>query len=165
MTTTTTRPASDKQIDLVNNLFSEKLVSDEAQARISTEFAAWSDDVKVASSLITFLFTLPRKGGDKPRTPRFDPEPGVYLMDNFIYRVRISRTGNWYAEKCEKPLADSGRKSLSWDYVGKRVNLRDALLVDDAQAGKFLGYCIRCGAELTDPDSIARGMGPICANK
>ena len=25
------------------------------------------------------------------------------------------------------------------------------------------GFCARCGRELTDPESIARGLGPICA--
>ena len=24
------------------------------------------------------------------------------------------------------------------------------------------GYCARCGRELTDPESIARGIGPVC---
>lgn len=27
------------------------------------------------------------------------------------------------------------------------------------------GTCSRCGRELTDPDSIARGLGPVCAEK
>jgi hypothetical protein len=27
------------------------------------------------------------------------------------------------------------------------------------------GECSRCGRELTDPESIARGLGPVCAEK
>lgn len=27
------------------------------------------------------------------------------------------------------------------------------------------GYCSKCGRELTDPESIARGLGPVCAEK
>jgi hypothetical protein len=27
------------------------------------------------------------------------------------------------------------------------------------------GYCRRCGVRLTDPESIARGIGPDCAKK
>ena len=30
--------------------------------------------------------------------------------------------------------------------------------------GKFTGTCCLCGAELTDPNSIAAGIGPICAS-
>lgn len=31
--------------------------------------------------------------------------------------------------------------------------------------GKLAGRCCSCGRELTDPESIARGIGPICAGK
>ncbi len=31
--------------------------------------------------------------------------------------------------------------------------------------GKLYGVCCRCAADLTDEDSIARGMGPVCAGK
>lgn len=29
--------------------------------------------------------------------------------------------------------------------------------------GKLLGSCSCCGRELSDPESVARGIGPICA--
>jgi hypothetical protein len=28
--------------------------------------------------------------------------------------------------------------------------------------GKQFGFCIRCGATLTDPVSVAQGLGPVC---
>jgi hypothetical protein len=31
-----------------------------------------------------------------------------------------------------------------------------------AQQGHMLGFCIRCGATLTDPTSVANGIGPVC---
>lgn len=31
-----------------------------------------------------------------------------------------------------------------------------------AQQGHMLGFCIRCGATLTDPQSVAEGIGPVC---
>lgn len=31
-----------------------------------------------------------------------------------------------------------------------------------AQQGKMMGFCIRCGATLTDPESVAAGIGPVC---
>jgi hypothetical protein len=33
-----------------------------------------------------------------------------------------------------------------------------------AQQGKMMGFCIRCGATLTDPESVAAGIGPVCKN-
>lgn len=31
-----------------------------------------------------------------------------------------------------------------------------------AAQGKMMGFCIRCGATLTDPESVAAGIGPVC---
>lgn len=164
-TTTTTKPASQKQLDLITKLFDEKLLTADDVAWASQEYGDYRTNVKTASGLITWLFGRPRKQ-PASGTTKFAPDAGVYLAGDTIYRVRIAKSsGQWYAEKCVKPEPDSGRKSLSWDYVGKRVDLSGATVMDDAEAGRYLNYCIRCGAELTDPDSIARGMGPICANK
>ncbi|HEX8321653.1 DUF6011 domain-containing protein [Longimicrobium sp.] len=32
-----------------------------------------------------------------------------------------------------------------------------------AAKGKAVGFCVRCGATLTDPVSVANGIGPVCA--
>lgn len=167
MTTTTKprKPASDKQLNLIKNLFDEKLLTEQDVEWASQEFTNYREDSKQASGLITWLFGRPRKNPEQGNTTRFTPESGVYRLDDTIYRVRISRAGHWYAERCDKPVPGSGRKSLSWEYIGKRIDLSGAVSLDDAEAGKYLGYCIRCGAELTVPESLARGMGPVCANK
>jgi hypothetical protein len=34
---------------------------------------------------------------------------------------------------------------------------------ETAKLGKQFGFCIRCGATLTDPVSVANGIGPVCA--
>jgi hypothetical protein len=28
--------------------------------------------------------------------------------------------------------------------------------------GKQLNFCVKCGAQLTDPVSVAQGIGPVC---
>lgn len=32
-----------------------------------------------------------------------------------------------------------------------------------AAKGKALNFCVKCGAQLTDPVSVANGIGPVCA--
>lgn len=57
-----------------------------------------------------------------------------------------------------------------WVYEGKKpfAILTPEALVGIEQAAAFgheFGRCLNCNAELTDPDSVARGMGPTCAKR
>jgi Family of unknown function (DUF6011) len=76
-------------------------------------------------------------------------------------------TGTW------KPFAGK-----HWNYKGEITkaayvpkSFADAVLAGAkplteaaaGQLGKQFGICIRCGATLTDPVSVANGIGPVCA--
>lgn len=57
-----------------------------------------------------------------------------------------------------------------WTYAGSKYLAKKMLagqtkLTMDAVAkiGKQVGFCIRCGRTLTDPESVANGIGPVCA--
>jgi hypothetical protein len=163
--TTATKTASEKQLNLIANLRTEKVLDDTADVLISTMEGMDEVPSKFASALITHLFSLARIDGQETTSKRFEPAEGFYRKGEDIFRVVISKSGNWYAKLAKKPAEGSGRKSLDYEYVGKRVRLDDAEQMSDAEAGKFLGYCVRCGAELTVPESIERGMGPTCAQK
>lgn len=171
MTTTnsTARP-SDKQLNLLAKLAVERgtTVQELADRKFNEGFdlnTLTGGRDGSASALITFTFGIPRVGGNTVGNTKFDPEAGMYADGDDIFRVKISKSGNWYAQRAIKPMPGSGRKSLDWEYLGKRVNLANARQLSEAEAGKYLGYCIRCNAELTDPESIERGMGPICATR
>jgi hypothetical protein len=54
------------------------------------------------------------------------------------------------------------------EYLGKNglIGLGRKLTLEQAKEyGRKTGVCISCGAELTDPVSIANGLGPICMAK
>lgn len=54
-------------------------------------------------------------------------------------------------------------------YQGKHENLLRGIAKDPYAAailfGKLIGKCSICGRTLTDPESIDRGIGPICADR
>ena len=115
-------------------------------------------------------FEAARAKGAKRLTLRF---AGVNVKPN------RDNTALWVTSQTETEMGDYGLKPK---YLGKvtRQGL-DSRLSDDVKAvlneaakdplsvairyGKESGECSCCGRELTDPQSIERGIGPICATK
>jgi hypothetical protein len=88
-------------------------------------------------------------------------------------------TALWVTSQTEK---EQGNYGMQPKYLGKVTrSAMDSRLSDDVKAtimavandpltaairyGKVSGECSCCGRELTDPRSIERGIGPICAEK
>lgn len=58
------------------------------------------------------------------------------------------------------------RPGVDMDAVRETLNeFEGAPLQSAMKYGKLTGRCCSCGRELTDPDSIEAGIGPICAGK
>ncbi|QNJ57642.1 hypothetical protein SEA_KEANU_36 [Streptomyces phage Keanu] len=94
-------------------------------------------------------------------------EDGMYQTpDGTVYKVQIAKqgSGRLYAKKLTEH-----EDGWSFEYAaGAMRNLTADMkmsLADAQEFGKLYGVCCRCAADLTDEDSIARGMGPICAGK
>lgn len=87
---------------------------------------------------------------------------GIYRRDGVIYKVQraIHGSGRLYA----KELVE-GRFVMAAGAI-KLLSQADRMTTEEAAAwGALYGRCIRCQADLTDEDSIARGMGLVCATK
>jgi hypothetical protein len=63
----------------------------------------------------------------------------------------------------------TGKQKGSWRGIGSSYTANKALAgqtpmtkEDAGNLGKKFGFCIRCCAFLTDPVSVANGLGPIC---
>lgn len=50
------------------------------------------------------------------------------------------------------------------EWVMKILNHKNLTLIA-AQMGGETGVCALCGRELTDPESVERGIGPVCYGK
>jgi hypothetical protein len=84
----------------------------------------------------------------------------VMLADGTVVRVKLSGTGNLYG-MARTPTA------TGFEYAGsiarmrmtgaRRLTMAEALTLSAAW-----GECVRCGRTLTDPNSVAAGIGPVC---
>lgn len=96
------------------------------------------------------------RGYDRDGGP--EPAPGMYRQPSGrIVKVQLSRTSG-------KPYA----KTVDGEYLGGGRELAGLvrLTLDEAKAyGRETGVCCVCGATLTNPESIAAGIGPWCAGK
>lgn len=97
---------------------------------------------------------------------------GIYRDDTgTLYRVVHARLGSnrLYAKRVDR---DGDRATFTY-VPGAIHTLRDDQRLTREQVaalgtepgGPLYGICVACGSPLTDEDSIARGMGPICAGK
>lgn len=113
-----------------------------------------------ASKLIEGLFQV--KVPAKPVTPTVELADGFYRKGDTYIRVVHTRDGaRQYA---------SVWVNEAWDYQGKRplhgLTAENLCTLEEAKAfGKLTEECGVCGRHLTDPDSIADGIGPICKAK
>lgn len=106
--------------------------------------------------------------GGKLRDPFAEPpkpvtEPGMYEHPDgtIIKAQRSASSGGMYAKR----LTETG----ALVYEAGLIKFFDAsmrMTVDRAkEVGRALGVCCVCSATLSDPVSVAAGIGPICAGR
>lgn len=137
------------------------LIRDEYAAKIPgiadrREFSKTLDTLKRRLDQSREELTKRRKSA-----PSTEIEDGMYVLDGVVYRVVTSRSsGKPYASKLE---------GTSFNYAPGAVRKllpEHRMTLEDAQKyGKLYGVCAVCGCTLTNPKSIERGIGPICAEK
>ena len=87
---------------------------------------------------------------------------GYYVVDGAVFKVQTAKSsGNQYAKK----LNAEGR----FDYAPgaiRGIRPEHAVTLEQAREwGRINGRCLICGAELTHPDSIEYGIGPVCRKR
>jgi hypothetical protein len=94
---------------------------------------------------------------------------GMYRRGGQIYKVDWTSNGHLFAKVATVSQDGIGRTVVSWTGAkGMVARLTQAhrMDVDEVAAfGKLTGTCMRCGIELTHPDSVAAGIGPVCAKR
>lgn len=93
-----------------------------------------------------------------PAEAQPEPPEGEHILDGRILTVKRSRkSGQLYATEGGEYLGKAGLKGLSTATV---------LTLEAAKAyGRRTGTCCCCGRKLTNPASVAMGIGPICQER
>jgi uncharacterized protein DUF6011 len=87
--------------------------------------------------------------------------PGAFrASDGTLYRIRMNKTtGRPYAL-----VAAPGATTFVYDWKAIR-NVTETMRLTLEQALVYsaqFSECIVCGRALTDPNSVAKGIGPVC---
>lgn len=159
--------ATDKQVAFVRKLLAEKNLA--MIPGLAAQIQAGLDDgltKQAASAAIDSLLALPKAplahdDGNAVGEGYYFRHEGEDEADQTFYRVVAAKTtGNLYAKRWS--YADKG-----WVYAPGAMALlagaRRLTVEQAAEAGRLCGVCVVCGRELTDPDSVAAGIGPVCA--
>ena len=157
----TTSPASERQVSYLTSLLSDRACDAAFRADITERIADGTLDKRTASSAIDTLMRAPRAVA--PAVAALTV--GMYRKDGVIYRVQRSReSGNLYAKRLD--LLATGAEFVYAAGAIRTLTLADSMTREEAQAwGVETGICCVCSADLTDPVSVARGIGPVCASK
>ena len=148
--------ATDKQKTFVAKLGAERGLD-------FGDMAGWSK--QHASRMIERLLATPKL--EREDAPKRESAPvGFYMLEDSVVRVVQSKSsGRTYAKRLEVSPAGVAR----WEYAPGavwRVSAADALTTEQAAAfGHRYGVCAVCGRELTNDESVTRGIGPVCAGK
>ncbi len=145
------RPASPGQLGFIRDLAGERGMNPTEQQLAGMTFG-------VASSMITRLLRM-------RKSVNGITEDGIYRTpDGTVYKVQVAYHGNGQLYGKRLVEVEPG----VWKFVrdeGALARLAPSMLMSLEEAiefGRLYHVCVRCGAILTDEDSIEAGIGPIC---
>lgn len=152
--------ASEKQVALIRRLAGEKEMSADDREKVLAAVDTLSK--KGASATIDKMFALPKAVAAGP------VEAGVYVnTDGKVYRVYLGQNSGKMLAALAIRHEDG---TAEFDYAGQAdrfvtTSSRKMTLEEAAAWGKATGTCIVCARRLDVPESVDRGIGPVCFAK
>jgi len=161
---------TDKQREFIRRLMAEREMMPTTRERLEAKLG--SMESKQASRTIEWLLAQPYAEEPVDLTGLAE---GRYAVGDVLLRVDAPEAGRWAGfifVKNGSEYADERYGMQPPDAPGYRGSHADVLrqVVADPQAamaayGRLTGSCGVCGRTLEDPDSVQRGIGPVCAEK
>lgn len=150
--------ATDKQVSFLLRLLVEK--NPEADLRKAEDWARGATR-KAVSDQIDRMVKAPRPApiNEAPAVV----EAGFYLLDGNIVKVQQSKTSlKLYAKTL---ILSTKRFEYAPGVVHKLSPESKLTLEQAAKFGHATGVCAICSRDLSDPVSVERGIGPVCAKR
>lgn len=148
-------PATDKQKAFVRTLLAERAGNPEAEVvrtRLNDARLSGSLNTVLVSECITALLEIPKEAP-------VEAEAGVYVLANGnLARVYF---GQQSGHMLLKEVVDG-----ELEYRGQAHRFLDgsrkATVEEVGNWGRATGTCLVCSRRLDDPESVDRGIGPVC---
>lgn len=172
--TTTTRTATDKQIAFARTL-GERIGSQAYLALLADHgvVSVQDLDVRQASAFIDALKAASQTARTRAKAERHVLQeavaaatalaPGMHMRDGVAFKVYPARNGGHLLAKSLDPATSE------WIYRGaasRFVTGEDRMTLDQAKEfGDAHGVCVCCARDLTNPESVALGIGPVCRRR
>lgn len=152
-----------EQIDRIDRLKAERKPTGEALAALALLRLEWNRGLATelrAEQVIGKMVTLPIRNRAR------QVAPGVYETATGLVRVYL---GQQSGRTLAKLVMWDGDKRVWFQYMGlatKHVPADARRLTPDEIGNAALAMhstvCLVCGRRLDDPDSVQRGIGPVC---
>lgn len=158
--------ATEKQVGYIRDM-TERKVMPEATRELLRETLVKGITFEKASKIIPHL----KKFAWAPKEPKERAADGMYWMPGHgIYRVQTAPNSDFrVAKKLVVTDLGNGKKKGRFERQDHMVyKLKPEHRMTEEEAAKYgalYGFCIVCGRTLTHEDSIAAGIGPVCASK
>lgn len=158
--------------------FLGKLIQEHASLTLSPGATAIIDAVKrgdavsvreASLAIDAFLFAARQHARQYAQTqPRQDAEPGYYVTPDKTYIVVVPNRAGTHTYAKRLVINDNRAR---WDYapgLGHKIasdGMVPVTLAEAAAWGHMHGICFVCCRQLTDPQSVADGIGPVCKKR
>jgi hypothetical protein len=137
----------------------------EHEARLAQKIQDEALDSLTASKTIEWLLAQPKVEVAKASSE--EPEAGVWMaLDGTLIRVYLGQQSKRMLAK----RINLDPEGVSYEYVGAAARVitstdRRLSLSEVGSLGRTFDHCLCCGARLDDPESVDRGIGPVCAKR
>lgn len=179
-------PATDKQVAFITRLSSERWYSEPGMTRASQPALGVIEDIAAgkpvtkrdASNTITYLQgCAKRQFVEAVRAAETTPVAvGMYRIGERLFRVYEARSADKHLlakELINEPYADeAGHRVDHWSFIyagtprSAGIKPEHRMSLEEAQAfGRQYGFCCVCARFLTDPESVFKGIGPVCEGR